>query len=60
MSIPLTDKTDLHAWLIKASRAIYIATDEDTADDISDGFIKAAARIAELEAALQDAPTSGE
>jgi hypothetical protein len=54
-----TDKTDIKAWLMKASRAIYIATDEASADDISDGLLKALARIAELENQLEGAEQRG-
>lgn len=50
----LTDKSDLRAWLLKASTAIYIATDPASAEDISDGLIKAFARIAELEAQVTE------
>ncbi len=46
----ILDKPDIKAWLMKASRSIYIAVEEAAADDISDGLLKALARIAELEA----------
>lgn len=53
----MTDKSDLKAWLAKASVAIYIAVEESAAADISDGLLKAAQAIAELEAELARAVT---
>jgi len=44
--------------LRKASTAIYIATDEETAKQISITFMRAANRITELEAIIEAAPHS--
>jgi hypothetical protein len=44
-----TDKTDIKAWLKKASKAIYAATEAEAAEDISEGLSMARLRIIELE-----------
>lgn len=49
----LTDKTDLRAWLLRASQAIYLATDQDDAADLADGLTKTVARLDELDTMVQ-------